>query len=242
MTEGASSAQPLLDVQDLQAYYGGTPILQGVGLSVLKGEVVAVIGRNGAGKTTLLKCLLGLVTQRDGKILYKTKDIGHLPSYRRAQCGIGYIPQGRGLFPRMTVAENLVMGELIAGNNGTLYYSLIDELFPILSQRAGQEAGTLSGGQQQMLAIARALVGGPELILLDEPSEGIQPSIVQQIGASVRTIRQRLGTTILLVEQNLQMIQSMAERCYVMEKGRVIDEIAPQSLSDLDTVRRYLAV
>jgi branched-chain amino acid transport system ATP-binding protein len=216
--------------------------LQGVDLNVRQGEVVAVIGRNGAGKTTLLKCVLGLVVQGQGRIFFKEADISRLPTPQRALRGIGYIPQGRGLFPRMTVKENLVMGELIGGTYGMLYYDLVYEIFPILAQRANQEAGTLSGGQQQMLAIARALVGRPNLILLDEPSEGVQPSIVLQIGANLSTIRERLGTTILIVEQNLKMIRAMAQRCYVMEKGRIVDEIETASLSNSETVRRYLAV
>jgi urea transport system ATP-binding protein len=238
----ADAAEAILEITGLRAYYGGTPILQGVDLFVRRGEIVAVIGRNGAGKSTLLKCLLGLVEQGDGRIVYKNADISRLPTQQRAMRGIGYIPQGRGLFPRMTVKENLSMGELIAGTHGMLAYDLVYEIFPLLAQRANQEAGTLSGGQQQMLAIARALIGRPDLILLDEPSEGVQPSIVQQICADLSTIRQRLGTTILLVEQNLKMIRAMAERCYVMEKGSIVDEIEPTALADPVLVRRYLAV
>lgn len=236
------AAEAILEINGLRAYYGGTPILQGVNLFVRRGEIVAVIGRNGAGKSTLLKCLLGLVERGDGRIVYKDADISHLPTHQRALRGIGYIPQGRGLFSRMTVKENLSMGELIAGTHGMLCYDLVYEIFPLLAERANQEAGTLSGGQQQMLAIARALIGRPDLILLDEPSEGVQPSIVQQICADLSTIRQRLGTTILLVEQNLKMIRAMAERCYVMEKGSIVDEIEPTALADPVLVRRYLAV
>ena len=242
MSATVSLADPVLNVQHLSACYGGTPILHGVDLSVRRSEVVAVIGRNGAGKTTLLKCLLGLVAQRNGRIVYKETDISQLPPQQRARRGIAYIPQGRGLFPRMTVGENLIMGELISKTTETLHYDLVYEIFPFLQQCAAQQAGTLSGGQQQMLAIGRALVGRPELILLDEPSESVQPSIVQQISANLSMIQQRLGTTILLVEQNLQMIRSTAERCYVMEKGRIIDEIVPHSISDLDLARRYLAL
>ena len=219
------SADLILEIEGLRAYYGGTPILQGVDLNVRQGEVVAVIGRNGAGKTTLLKCVLGLVTQGEGRIIYKGTDISRFPTPQRALRGIGYIPQGRGLFPQMTVKENLSHGRI---DRRDLWNALLRSRlrnFSSLAQRANQEAGTLSGGQQQMLAIARALVGRPDLILLDEPSEGVQPSIVQQISADLSTIRQRLGTTILLVEQNLKMIRAMAERCYVMEKGRIVDEI-----------------
>ncbi len=238
----ADSANPILHVQGLSASYGGTPVLRGVDLSIRRSEIVAVIGRNGVGKSTLLKSLLGLVAQSGGRIAFKEMDISRLPSHQRARRGIGYVPQGRGLFPRLTVSENLVMGELIRQGNETARYDFAYELFPFLKERAGQQAGTLSGGQQQMLAIGRALVGRPELILLDEPSENVQPSIVHQISATLAVVRQRLGVTMVLVEQNLQMIQSVAERCYVMEKGRFIDEIAPNSLSDLNTIKRYLAV
>jgi urea transport system ATP-binding protein len=232
----------ILDVRDLRAAYGGTPILQGADFSIGRKEIVAIIGRNGVGKTTLMKCLIGLLPSRGGHIVYKGADITHLPAHRRARRGIGYIPQGRGIFPRMTVAENIVMGELIGRDNGHSLYDLIYAIFPVLASNAAQVAGTLSGGQQQMLAIARAVVGGPDLLLLDEPSEGIQPSIVQEISVAMREISAQLGTTIVFVEQNISMIRSMAERCYVMDTGRITLEAPIDSLADAALVRRYLAV
>jgi len=232
----------ILEVQGLRAAYGGTPILQGADFSVRRGEIIAIIGRNGVGKTTLMKCLMGLLPQSGGRVVYQNIDITRLRSNERARLGIGYIPQGRGLFPRLTVAENLTVGELVGKKARTKLYDLVFEFFPILAERMSQQAGTMSGGQQQMLSIGRALVGGPNLVLLDEPSEGIQPSIVQQISKNMREISQRLDMTIILVEQNISMIRSMAQRCYVMNKGRIVEEVAIEKLADPVVVRRHLAV
>ena len=236
------AAEAILEITGLRAYYGGTPILRGVDLFVRRGEIVAVIGRNGAGKSTLLKCLLGLVEQGDGRIVYKDADISRLPTQQRALRGIGYIPQGRGLFPRMTVKENLSMGELIAGAHGMLCYDLVYEIFPLLAQRANQEAGTLSGGQQQMLAIARALIGRPELILLDEPSEGVSPLLSNRYAPISPQFGIVWARQSYSWSKNLKMIRAMAERCYVMEKGSIVDEVEPTALADPVMVRRYLAV
>jgi branched-chain amino acid transport system ATP-binding protein len=236
------SAEAILDVCDLRAAYGGTPILQGADFSIGRKQIVAVIGRNGVGKTTLMKCLIGLLPSRGGRITYKGDDITRLPAHRRARRGIGYIPQGRGVFPRMTVAENIVVGELIGRDTDRRLYDLVYQTFPVLAAKTAQIAGTLSGGQQQMLAIARAVVGGPDLLLLDEPSEGIQPSIVQEISLAMREISAQLGTTIVFVEQNISMIRAMAQRCYIMDKGRITTETPVDSLADAEVVRRYLAV
>ena len=228
----------------LRAGYGSTPILQGVDLVAGEGDIVAVIGRNGVGKSTLMKCLIGLLPVTAGTISYAGKDITTLPANQRARLGIGYIPQGREVFPRLTVSENLMVGELVGAKNGGAKprYDMVYDYFPVLAERRGQQAGTLSGGQQQMLAIGRVLVGNPELILLDEPSEGVQPSIVQEIAENLTRAQRELGITILFVEQNIDMIQSMARHCYVMDKGRIIDEVAPGKLTDPVVVRRYLAV
>jgi urea transport system ATP-binding protein len=234
--------EAFLKVSGLCAGYGHTPILQGADFSVGKGEIVAVIGRNGVGKTTLMKCLMGLLPSSAGSVTYQNRDITALRPNERARRGIGYIPQGRGLFPQMTVAENLAVGELIGQRTKTKLYDLIFEFFPILAERKSQQAGTMSGGQQQMLSIARALVGGPKLVLLDEPSEGIQPSIVQQISKNMVEISRRLGITVILVEQNISMIRSMAQRCYVMNKGTVVDEATIAQLEDPEMVRRFLSV
>lgn len=234
--------QSLLEVRGLRAGYGGTPILQGVDFSVSKGEIVAIIGRNGVGKTTLLKSLIGLLPAFAGTIRYQGADVTTLEANRRAQLGMGYIPQGRGIFSRLTVAENLLMGELINTRQVEKLHDLVDRYFPILARRKNQQAGTMSGGEQQQLAIGRALVGNPDLILLDEPSEGIQPSIVQDIARNMKKLNAEIGLTVLFVEQNIDLIMSMAQRCYVMDKGKITDEISPRDLADDTVVRKYLAI
>ena len=235
-------ADTILNVQDLRAGYGGKPVLQGVNLSVREGEIVAVIGRNGVGKSTLMKTLIGLIGTMSGEISFGGRSIGGLEAYRRAKLGIGYVPQGRDVFPRMTVRENLQVGEAMCGRAEASAYDKVYELFPILKERAGQSAGTMSGGQQQQLAIGRVLIGGPKMILLDEPSEGIQPSIVQEIGRIIVDFNRRTGITIVFVEQNLDLIRAIAQRCYVMDKGRIVAELNPHELDDRDNIRKYLAV
>jgi branched-chain amino acid transport system ATP-binding protein len=234
--------ETVLDIKGLRAGYGGKPVLQGIDLSVAKGEIVAVIGRNGVGKSTLMKALIGLVDSMAGTIRLGSTEMTDLTPYRRARLGIGYVPQGRDVFPRMSVRENLQVGESMRGRVAADVYERIYGLFPILKERANQQAGTMSGGQQQQLAIGRVLVGSPQLLLLDEPSEGIQPSIVQDIGRIIKQLNQESGMTIMFVEQNLDMIKALAQRCYVMDKGRIVAHVTPQELDDRDTIRKHLAV
>src|SRR5258708_540172 len=233
---------PILEVHDLKAGYGGTQILQGVDFTIGRGEIVAIIGRNGVGKSRLTKSLIGLIPAKQGTILFDREDVTAEPADARAHRGIGYIPQGREIFPRLTVWENMLMGTRINLKKKEKLFDLVQRYFPILAERRSQRAGTLSGGEQQQLAIARALVGNPELVLLDEPSEGIQPSIVHQIGENMKKLNAEIGLTVLFVEQNIDMIMSMAQRCYVMDKGTVIDEVAPEHLASDLVVRKYLAV
>ncbi len=236
-----STSDPVLAVSGLWANYGATPILQGVDIEIGKGEIVGLIGRNGVGKTTTMRCLIGLLRATAGSIRVLGQDLTGQPADAFARLGIGYIPQGREVFPRMTVAENLTVGELIGGPKGKKQPDLVYQYFPRLAERRYQLAGTMSGGEQQQLAIGRALIGNPALMLLDEPSEGIQPSIVQMICEALKSIRNELGTTILFVEQNLDTILAISERCYVMEKGRITAEIPPGGVTS-EAVRGHLSI
>lgn len=231
----------LLVVDDLRAGYGGEPVLQGVSLHVAKGEIVAVIGRNGVGKSTLMRALMGLIPVSQGTIALNGERINAVPTQHRAKRGMGYIPQGRDVFPRLSVRENLLVGET-ARRGGTPDYAKVYEFFPILKERAAQAAGTLSGGQQQQLAIGRAMIGGPDLMLLDEPSEGIQPSIVKDIARNIRKLNAETGLTVLFVEQNLDLIVSLAQRGFVIDKGRIIAEVTPEDIRDREKVKKWLAL
>ena len=232
----------ILDLDDVTAAYDTTPILRDVDLSIEEGEIVGVMGKNGVGKSTLMKTIIGLLEPTSGTITYNGRDITTDSADERARAGIGYIPQGRDIFPKLTVEQNIKMGETVNADSSTLLYDEVYDLFPVLEERATQDGGTLSGGQQQMLAIARALVSDPDLLLLDEPSEGVQPSIVDQISTDMRTINEEFGTTILFVEQNLGVIRDLADRCYAMERGEIVDELGTTSLADEDTIAEYLAV
>lgn len=235
------STEPILDVSGLWARYGETPILQGVDLSVGRGEIVSLIGRNGVGKSTTMRCLIGLLKAASGSVRLAGRDVTALSADRRARLGIGYIPQGRHVFPRMTVDENLAVGRLIGGPAGKKLPELVFSSFPRLAERRRQIAGTMSGGEQQQLAIGRALIGNPVLMLLDEPSEGVQPSIVQLICTALRSFCRELGMTILFVEQNLDTILALSDRAYVMEKGRVVADIGTDQMT-AETVRRHLTL
>jgi urea ABC transporter ATP-binding protein UrtE len=232
----------VLSALKLRSGYGGKPVLQGVDMDVREGEIVAVIGRNGVGKSTLMRTLIGLVPPTEGSVIFNGADVSALVAHRRARLGIGYVPQGRDVFPRMSVEENLKVGEMIGGKVGAEDYQRVYATFPVLAERRSQQAGTLSGGQQQQLAIGRVLISKPSLILLDEPSEGIQPSIVQDIARTVVDLNRRTNVAIVFVEQNLDMIRAMAQRCYVMDKGRIVAALTPADLDDREVVRRHLAV
>ncbi|MDQ0394348.1 ABC transporter ATP-binding protein [Labrys monachus] len=230
----------LLSTLGLRAGYGGKPVLQGLDLEVREGEIVAVIGRNGVGKSTLMKSLIGLVPATEGSVIYRGTSIDALSAHKRARLGIGYVPQGRDVFPRLTVAENIAVGAM--RHRGAADKERILDYFPILRERWSQRAGTMSGGQQQQLAIGRVLVADPSLILLDEPSEGIQPNIVQDIARIMVELNRATGVTIVLVEQNIDMIRAMAQRCYVMDKGRIVASLDREALADGEAMRRHLAV
>jgi branched-chain amino acid transport system ATP-binding protein len=232
----------LLELNGLRTGYGTSPILQGIDLKVNAGEIVAVIGRNGVGKSTMMRCLIGQLRVWAGSIRFNGNDISSLMPERRAQLGFGYIPQGREVFARMTVEENLTVGEMVGDRSAKKLYDMVYEFFPILAERRHQKAGTMSGGQQQQLAIGRAMIGNPRLLLLDEPSEGIQPSIILEIVRVIRRVNRELGTTILFVEQNLDVIVSLAQRCYVIDKGRIIAERDAHELQDREVAKRDLQI
>jgi branched-chain amino acid transport system ATP-binding protein len=232
----------LLEVADLRAGYATGDVLQGVGVVVERGEVVGVLGRNGVGKSTLMRGVIGLLRARRGTIRFKGEDVTSLSADRRARRGMGYVPQGREIFPHMSVLDNLRMGQLINAGSGRFALDEVYGYFPFLQERARQRGGTLSGCQQEMLAIARALVNGPELLLLDEPSDGVQPSIVQEIGAFIVEIVARKPIGVLMVEQNIDLVQTAAHRAYVLDKGRVVASITQEELRDTERVARYLAV
>ncbi len=234
----------ILQISDVYASYGSGDILQGVDLSLEEGEVVAVIGRNGVGKTTLMKTVIGLLPARAGSIHFRGDNMTHLAARKRSAKGIGYVPQGRQIFPELTVNENLLTGEQVnsANKNRRLRYDLIYKYFPILKDRRYQLGGTLSGGEQNMLAISRALVGGPKLLLLDEPSAGIQPSIIQEIGTSLIELNKTEMLTILFVEQNIGLITALAQRAYAMDKGRVVAELDSTQVKDRNFLVKYLAL
>jgi branched-chain amino acid transport system ATP-binding protein len=231
----------LLTTTNLRAGYASGDVLQGISIEVGPREVVGVLGRNGVGKTALMRTLIGLVPARSGSILFRGDDITELPANRRAVLGIGYVPQGRDVFPQMSVGENIRMGQFV-NRSRSFSPDEVHGYFPILKERARQRAGTLSGGQQEMLAIARALVAGPDLLLLDEPSDGVQPSIVQEIGAFIVRLVESRPIGVLIVEQNIDLIQRVAQRAYVMDKGQVIVSMGRDQLQDTETLARYLAV
>ena len=232
----------MLTVTDLRSGYAAGDVLQDVAVTVRQREVVGVLGRNGVGKTTLMKTLIGLLPARGGRIVFREEDVTRLGADRRARLGIGYVPQGRGIFPHMTVRDNLRMGGLVNTRTRTLDFDSMFGYFPFLRERLDQRGGTLSGGQQAMLAIARGLIGGPDLLLLDEPSDGVQPSIVHEIGGFIRGLNHERGLTVLIVEQNIDLMQTVATRAYALDKGRVVGAVERDELMDTERVASFLAV
>jgi urea transport system ATP-binding protein len=235
-------AAALLEVSDLRAGYATGDVLQGVSIEVCHGEVVGVLGRNGVGKSTLMKAVIGLLRARGGTVRFDGRDVTGEGADRRARRGFGYVPQGREIFPHMSVLDNLRMGRFVNAGKGGFTLDEVYGHFPFLRERARQRGGTLSGGQQEMLAIARALVNGPELLLLDEPSDGVQPSIVQEIGTFIVELVRTKPIGVLIVEQNIDLMQTTAHRAYVMDKGRVVAALTRDELKDTERVAGFLAV
>lgn len=231
----------MLKVENLHQYYGGgSHILRGLSFEVPVGKVTTLLGRNGVGKTTLLKTLMGLVPSSTGAITLNGADITKAPSYKRVSSGIGYVPQGREIFPRLTVEENLLMGLATCPGSAKIPERIFD-MFPVLKQMMHRRGGDLSGGQQQQLAIGRALAFGPKLLILDEPTEGIQPSIIKDIGNAIRTLAESGEMAILLVEQYYDFARDLSDHYLLMERGEIVMRGAGEDM-DADGVREELAV
>jgi branched-chain amino acid transport system ATP-binding protein len=226
----------LLEIKDIHVHYSKIAALRGVSVDVEQGEIVTLIGANGAGKSTTLKTISGLRPLSSGSIVFDGKDISRMPGHRRVLAGIGQAPEGRGIFPGMTVTENLLMGAYARKGDLGKDLNEVYDLFPRLAERRTQAGGTMSGGEQQMLAIGRALMSQPKVLLLDEPSMGLAPVLVTQIFSIVQEINRR-GTTVLLVEQNAQQALQVADRAYVLETGTIVKSAAARELLDDPQVR-----
>ena len=233
-------AEAVLEVRDLHAFYGESHVLHGMNFSVPKGEVVTLLGRNGVGKTTTMRAIMGIVARRVGSVRHRGEELVGLVSEKIARKGIAYCPEERGIFASLSVEENLLLPPVI--QDGGLTLDEVYELFPILAERGASQGTKLSGGEQQMLAIARILRTGAHLLLLDEPTEGLAPVIIRQIGATIRRLRER-GFTVLLVEQNFHFAATVADRHYVVEHGQVVDMIPnSQIAANEDKLKTYLGV
>ena len=231
----------MLELEHLNSFYGGSHILHDLSFKVEKGTILTVIGRNGVGKTTLLKTILGLTDSSTGSIKLNGEEIGDTPTFKRARMGIGYAPQGREIIPDFTVRENILMGGFARRNGAPSIPDVVPELFPYLMENLDRHGGLLSGGQQQQLAIARALAAEPSLLLLDEPTEGIQPNIVEQIEETIKMLNKKLNLTIILVEQNLEFARSAAHSFVMMEKGQVVASGDTDALTD-DVVAKHMTI
>ena len=230
----------MLEVRDIHTYYGESHVLQGVSLSLSRGQVVGVLGRNGMGKTTLIRSIIGFTPPRRGHVVFKEQDITAWPSNRAVNLGLGLVPQGRRVFPSLSVMENLEVAVNGAGGPWTIGRAL--DLFPRLRERGAHRAGKLSGGEQQMLAIARALMTNPELLLMDEPTEGLAPLLVREVGRVIESLKAE-GLSILLVEQNLRMALRVADHVHVLSRGRVVHSSSADALWRNEEVKsRYLGL
>jgi branched-chain amino acid transport system ATP-binding protein len=237
-------AAMILEVEKIDLFYGDAQALDGISIAAREGELVAIVGANGAGKSSLIRTIAGIESPRAGRIRFRGGDITGLPSYRICNLGIGQVAEGRQVFPTLTVEENLEMGALVPRARASLRQTMAEvyAMFPRLAERRGQAAGTMSGGEQQMLAIGRCLMGRPELIMFDEPSLGLAPALVQELFRTIRTLNEK-GMTVLLVEQNVVASLKLAARAYVLENGRIVmTGTGPELLND-DRVRQaYLGV
>jgi len=226
----------MLEVHDLHAYYGKSHILHGVHINVQQGEIVSLLGRNGAGRSTTIKAIMGQVAMT-GAIRFKRQQLSGLKTYAVARCGLGYVPENRDIFPTLTVRQNLLLGMKVRNQKGRWSIDDMFKLFPVLRERADAPAGVMSGGEQQMLTLCRTLMGDPELVMIDEPTEGLAPKIVEQVARLFEEIRNR-GVSILLVEQKLTIALKISKRLYVMGHGQIVFEGTPDQLRANDAVRK----
>lgn len=225
----------LLEIRDLHAYYGKSHVLHGVNLVVGEGEIVSLLGRNGVGRSTTVKAVMGQVSAT-GSVMFKGQQVLGLPAYRIAHCGVGYVPENRDIFPTLSVEQNLILGEK-KGKSSRWHLDDMYQMFPRLRERQHTQAGVLSGGEQQMLTLCRTLMGDPDLIMIDEPTEGLAPKIVEQVAGYLQALKQR-GISILLVEQKLAIALEISERVYVMGRGSIVFEGTPAELSNDANVRK----
>lgn len=237
----SSENNKLLKVTDLNASYDASLILKRVNLELEEGSVMALLGRNGVGKTTLLKSLMGLIPKVNGSIEFAGQAIENLRPDQRAIRGIGYVPQGRDIFPNLTVKENLEVSMSISGEAGSAQLDFVYELFPVIKEMLSRKGGVLSGGQQQQLAIGRALLTNPKLLILDEPTEGIQPSIIDQIEDSIHRLKNESSISIILVEQYLDFAKAASDNYYIMDRGTVVQSGSSENLS-IEIIQKYLTV
>ena len=229
---------PLLEIRGLQATYGPVPVLHGIELDVDEGELVGILGHNGMGKTTLLRAIMGFVNVSGGSIRFDGREIRRLPTWRRARLGMALVPQGREIFPNLTVLQNMLVGIPRGGEPGGRVEEILG-YFPRLRELLDRRGGALSGGEQQLLALARCLCARPSLILLDEPTEGIQPSIIQEIAAVMSDLRAQQKLTIVLVEQNLDFIAALAERVLILQKGEITRQVDSRDLGNAEMMSAY---
>jgi len=231
----------MLVLEQVESFYGRSRALQDISLQIPKGEITAVLGRNGVGKTTLLKTIMNLTTRMGGRIMLDGMDLSNAPTYRRARSGIAYVPQGRQIIPDFTVRENILMGAFASPSPSSEIPTLVPELFPYLMENLDRAGGLLSGGQQQQLAIARALAARPSILLLDEPTEGIQPNIVEEIQRIILRLNREEAMTIVLVDQNIAFIRQASQSFTILEKGRIVSSGMIPNLNDA-AIARHLAV
>jgi branched-chain amino acid transport system ATP-binding protein len=231
----------ILEVRDIHTYYGDSHVLQGLSLSLDQGQILGVLGRNGVGKTTLINSIVGFTPPRHGRVIFKGADVTQMPSFATVRLGMGLVPQGRRVFPSLSVAENLTVAARSSGRHNW-HLERVYTLFPRLAERRGQRAKTLSGGEQQMLAIGRGLMTNPDCLLMDEPSEGLAPMIIQHLWEAIRQVRHE-GLSIFLVEQNVSLALQLVDYVHVMSKGQIVHSCSPQDLwTNEEVTTRYLGI